>query len=347
MSDESTDYADPRDAEIEDLRAELAEAKRLNNMYQALGQCLAQFSVSFGESQKSMATMASLMQEERAIARQAAVVSQETQTTVDGMSEKLIGLADSSSATLKDVDSLHGQSKKIGEIVELIQQISAQTHLLSMNAAVEAARAGDQGRGFAVVAKEVQSLSARTDHATKDITPLVKAIQRESTLVKNSIDELSTHSQTFSEEGRAMAGKMGEALNFARKIEQTISVSALRTFVELAKLDHLVFKFEIYKVFFGLSEKTAEELAHHTGCRLGKWYYEGEGRTLYAQLDGYRAIEPPHKEVHAAGKEALVLFRNGSIKAAVQAVARMERASIGVVEGLERMAVSGQTRGRL
>ena len=347
MSYENTTYEDPRDVEIERLQAELAEAKSLNTMYQSLGQCLAQFSVSFGESQKSMAAMAAMMQDERGVARQAAAVSQETQATVDGMSEKLVGLADSSTSTLKDVDSLHGQSKKIGEIVELIQQIAAQTHLLSVNAAVEAARAGDQGRGFAVVAKEVQSLSARTDNATKDITPLVKAIQRESTVVKDSIGELSTQSQSFSDEGREMAGKMGEALNFALKIEQTISVSALRTFVELAKLDHLVFKFEIYKVFFGLSKKTAEELAHHTGCRLGKWYYEGEGRKLYAQLDGYRAIEPPHKEVHAAGKEALILFSNGNVKAAVQAVARMEKASICVVEGLERMAVAGHTRGRL
>lgn len=347
MSFESAPYVDPRDAEIERLQAELAEAKNMNGMYRALGQCLAQFSVSFGESQKSMAAMATMMQEERSIAQKAAAVAQETQTTVDGMSEKLVGLADSSSSTLKDVDSLHGQSKKIGEIVELIQQIAAQTHLLSMNAAVEAARAGDQGRGFAVVAKEVQSLSARTDHATKDITPLVKAIQRESTLVKNSIDELSGQSQGFSEDGREMASKMGEALGLARKIEQTISVSALRTFVELAKLDHLVFKFEIYKVFFGLSEKTPEELASHNGCRLGKWYYEGEGRKLYSQLDGYRAIEPPHKEVHVAGKDALSLLRQGEIRAAVQAVARMERASIGVVEGLERMALAGQTRGRL
>ena len=340
-------YGHGQAAELERLRAELAEAKNLNRMYQALGQCLAQFSVSFSESQKSMTVMATQMQNERAIARQAAAVAAETQTTVSGMSEKLVGLADSSSSTLKDVDSLHGQSKKIGEIVELIQQISAQTHLLSMNAAVEAARAGDQGRGFAVVAKEVQSLSAKTDHATKDITPLVKAIQRESTVVKESIDELSSHSKSFSEDGLAMSGKMGEALTLARKIEQTIGVSALRTFVELAKLDHLVFKFEIYKVFFSLSEKTADDLALHTGCRLGKWYYEGEGRTLYAHLDGYRAIEAPHKEVHAAGKEALVLFRSGNVREAVRAVARMEKASIGVVEGLERMALAGQNRGVL
>lgn len=338
---------DSRDAEIERLRAELADAKNQNRMYHAIGQCLAQFSVSFAESQKSMAAMAALMQDERAFAKQAASTSAATQMTVDGMSQKLVGMADSSSSTLKDVDSLHGQSKKIGEIVELIQQIAAQTHLLSMNAAVEAARAGDQGRGFAVVAKEVQSLSAKTDHATKDITPLVKAIQRESTVVKNRIDELSSQSKLFSEDGKAMAEKMGEALDFTRKIEQTISISTLRTFVELAKMDHLVFKFEIYKVFFNLSDKTADELAQHTGCRLGKWYYEGEGRKLYAHLDGYRAIEPPHKEVHAAGKEALSLLRNGNVRGAVQAVARMEKASLGVVDGLERMALAGQKRGSI
>lgn len=337
-------HPDPQ-AEIARLQAELEEARNLNRMYQALGQCLAQFSISFGESQKSMAEMAAMMQNERSMAKEAANVSSQTRDTVDGMSNKLVGLAESSSSTLKDVDNLHGQSKKIGEIVELIQQIAAQTHLLSMNAAVEAARAGDQGRGFAVVAKEVQSLSAKTDQATKDITPLVKSIQKESTAVKQSIDELSGQSHAFSEDGRGMAEKMDTALGFARKIEQTISVSALRTFVELAKLDHLVFKFEIYKVFFSLSDKTADDLAHHTGCRLGKWYYEGEGRSLYSHLDGYRAIEPPHKEVHAAGKEALSLLRSGNIAGAVKAVSRMEKASIGVVEGLERMARAGQARG--
>jgi hypothetical protein len=347
MSVENSSGLDSRDVEISRLRAELAEAHALNSMYQSLGQCLAQFSLSFSESQKSMAAMATLMQDERSVARQAASVSQETQTTVDGMSAKLVGLAESSSATSQDVDSLHGQSKKIGEIVELIQQISAQTHLLSMNAAVEAARAGDQGRGFAVVAKEVQTLSAKTDLATKDITPLVRAIQRESNLVKESIGQLSSQSQAFSQDGQVMAGKMGEAVGFAQQIERAISHSALRTFVEVAKLDHLIFKFEIYKVFFGLSNKTAEELAHHTGCRLGKWYYEGEGRKLYAQLDGYRAIEAPHKEVHAAGKEALALFARGNVRAAVQSVARMEKASLGVVEGLERMALAGQRGGKV
>lgn len=336
-------YREEESGEVERLRRELAEARNQIRMYRALGQCLAQFSQSFSESQKSMAAMAGVMQEERDAARAAADVSAGTRSAVQEISGKLQSLAHESASAVTEVDALYGQSKKISEIVELIQQVAAQTHLLSMNAAVEAARAGDQGRGFAVVAKEVQNLSSRTDSATKEIVPLVRAIQQESTLVKDRMDTLSEQSRQFSQNGEAMASNMGQALDLAQHMEKAISTTALRTFVELAKLDHLIFKFEIYKVFFGLTDKSAGELAHHTVCRLGKWYYEGEGRQLYSHLAGYRELETPHKEVHAAAKDALTLLAHGDIRHAVQEVARMEKASLRVVDCLEKMARSGHS----
>ena len=285
--------------------------------------------------------MASVMQGESETAKEAATVSAGARNTVQEISGKLRHLSEQSTAALTEVDALHQQSRQITEIIELIQQISAQTHLLSMNAAVEAARAGEHGRGFAVVAKEVQSLSAKTDKATKDISPLVNAIQQETRSVKAHMDRLSDEALSFSSQGQAMADSMGRSLDLTRQMEIAIGGSALRSFVELAKLDHLIFKFEIYKVFFGLTDKRADDLAHHTGCRLGKWYYEGEGKRQYSQLPGYREIELPHKEVHAAGKEALVRLAAGDIGNAVKAVARMENASLRVIAGLEKMAASG------
>jgi len=328
-------------ARIAHLEAELAEARRSVRMYQALGRCLAEFSVSFAESQASMAAMAQSIQDERSSAHLAAAAAGETRDAAGHMSERLKALADSSHAAVGDVDHLHGESKRITEMTELIGRIASQTHLLSMNAAVEAARAGEQGRGFAVVAKEVQSLSAQTDRATKEIGPLITGIQAASTKVKEHMDAFSADSLQFSESGAQMAEKMSSALDLTHRMEGTISGAALRTFVELAKLDHLIFKFEIYKVFFGLSEKSADDLAHHTGCRLGKWYYQGEGKQLYAGLAGYREIEGPHLEVHASGKEALHSFAHGDLGAAIRALGAMEKASLKVVRGLEKMAVNG------
>lgn len=197
-------------------------------MYRALGKCLAQFSISFAESQKSMAEMAAGMQAERQTAQRASKVAGETKGTVQEIADCLQQMADESAETVKEVGALHRQTRQITDIVELIQQIAAQTHLLSMNAAVEAAPAGEHGRGFAVVAKEVQNLSAKTDKATKEIIPVVKSIQGEANKVKDKVDDLSRQSLEFSGRGVSMAGEMATALGLSQQMEQAISATTLR-----------------------------------------------------------------------------------------------------------------------
>ena len=132
-------------------------------------------------------------------------------------------------------------------------------------------------------------------------------------------------------------------MQLTREMTDTIAGTALRSFVETAKLDHLVYKFEIYKVFFGLSPKQEGDFASHTGCRLGKWYYQGDGKDCFSTLAGYRDVEPAHIAFHEHGVEAVRRFRAGDMDGGLAEIMVMEKESLTVLEQLERMAVAGQS----
>ena len=91
----------------------------------------------------------------------------------------------------------------------------------------------------------------------------------------------------------------------------------------------------------GASGKSAEDFSSHTTCRLGKWYYQGEGRDCFSQLDGYAAMEGPHQQVHQTGKAALEKLKTGDFVGGVTLLEEMETSSHGVLDCLERMAQAG------
>ncbi|WP_420856748.1 CZB domain-containing protein [Thiomicrorhabdus sediminis] len=104
----------------------------------------------------------------------------------------------------------------------------------------------------------------------------------------------------------------------------------------------MVFKMDIYQAFMGLNDLQPEDLVDHHNCRLGHWYYQGEGVEHFSKLDGYKQVEPPHQLVHSAGKQALQYFRQGNMELAMQALEMMEKASKDVQNYLSMIAESGE-----
>jgi len=134
--------------------------------------------------------------------------AQSVQATVEGITR----LQEKMDAASQEIGTLGDRSQEIGKIVAVIQDIAAQTNLLALNAAIEAARAGEQGRGFAVVADEVRQLAERVASATKEIGSLIDGVRQSVDASVRAMDDGVAEMQTSTEAAAEAGGALSQIL---------------------------------------------------------------------------------------------------------------------------------------
>lgn len=174
------------------------------------------------ESQAALLAFVTAQQTDR-IAKQGTAVVKQTVEVVQGIADELQGMA-------QNVGALSDQSDRISKIVQSIKGIADQTNLLALNAAIEAARAGEHGRGFAVVADEVRNLAGRVSQATLEI---VEVVRQNHQLAQQAVSGMAT-TRNKAEQGVGLANNAGGVIMEIHEGAQKV-VSAIGQFAETLK----------------------------------------------------------------------------------------------------------------
>ena len=212
----------------------LAEASELQ------AQQITQATAAIKETSQAIDGMASDAKESAEVAQRSVEIAGKGGETVRSTIQGMDSIREQIQETAKRIKRLGESSQEIGDIVELIDDIADQTNILALNAAMQAAMAGEAGRGFAVVADEVQRLAERSSNATKQIEALVKTIQADTNEAVTSM-ETSTAGVV---KGAKYAEDAGEALmeienvsNYIAELTRKIADSAVHQSQEATKVD--------------------------------------------------------------------------------------------------------------